>query len=78
MTGGLRTGLPGSGRGGGDSGSVTVAGDSLSSTSRMPGIGLTAWFLEFGPAVTPDVPVTSGPDSGSLLASMFYCAGRCA
>ena len=60
------------------SGTERPPGRSLSCSSADPGIGLTAWLRAFGPAVAPLPPVTSGPASGILLASMFSWGGRCA
>src|SRR4030088_2919494 len=56
---------------------MMVSGRSLSSSSRIPGIGLIAWFLELGPAVWPVPPTTSGPDSGIFDASMALPASGC-
>jgi hypothetical protein len=61
----------------GPNGIVMPEGRSLTCSS-VPGIGLTAWLREFGPVVSPLPPVTSGPASGILLASMFSWGGRCA
>jgi hypothetical protein len=41
-------------------------------------MGLTAWLREFGAVVAPLLPVTRGPASGILLASMFSWGGLCA
>jgi hypothetical protein len=39
---------------------------------RKPGIGITAWFLEFGPTVEPVPPTIAGPDSGIFEASIAW------
>jgi hypothetical protein len=54
-------------------GRIALRGNSLSSSScRKPGIGMTAWFLEFGPKVAPLPPTTAGPDSVIFEASIAW------